>query len=45
MKSNRITIFLATVSFFFMGMTPLLAENVQIGGHGEQALDRPFCGV
>jgi len=45
MKPTRTTAFLAFTILFFMGMTPLFADSVTIGGNGDLSLNRPFCGT
>jgi len=43
MKLTRSILFLIALSLSAGG--PLFAEYVQIGGHGDHNIDRPFCGT
>ena len=45
MKPTRYITLFSLVCMFLMGVTPLFAEFVTIGGNGDLSLNRPFCGT
>ena len=45
MKPTRSGSLLTLIFLLFLGITPLFADMVTIGGNGDLSLNRPFCGT